>query len=145
MSEGSLVKIRCTLPGGEVQWIEKELLDYDAPFDLTPQEVVGSRAVDSPLVIHTGDRLPTAYAYTLSGSLYATSPEALETQYFRLKRWLRVADQVWRGGRYLKLSFAAIGGTEPLRGQCVIPAGIVCAVSELRWYAVQGGQEVALD
>ena len=145
MSAGSLVRVRCTLPGGEVKWIEKELLDYDAPFDLAPQDITGSRAVDSPFVAHTGDRLPTSYAYTLNGNLHATTPEALEVQYFRLKALLRHADQVWRGGRYLKLNFALIGGTEPLRGQCVVPAVIVCAVRELRWYAVQSGQEVTLD
>lgn len=145
MSAGSLVRVRCTLPEGKVQWIEKELLDYDAPFDLAPQEPSGSRAVDSPFVAHTGDGIPTSYVYTLTGHLHATSPEALDAQYFRLKRWLRVADQVWRGDRFLRVSFAVIGGTEPLRGQCVVPAAIACAVKELRWYTVLGGQEVALD
>lgn len=126
--------MRCTLPGLGIRWIEHELLDYDAPYDLTPQAVGGSRAVDSRLVAHTGDWLPTEYAYTLTGNLHARTPQALEAEYFRLKSWLRYADQAWRGERYLKLSRGLIGGGQPLRGQCVVPAPIVCAVRELRWY-----------
>lgn len=138
VSAGSLVRVRCTLPDGKVEWIDQDLLDYDAPFDLPPQEVSGSRAVDSPLVAHTGDRLPTSYVYTLTGNLHATSPQKLELRYFQIKSLLRYADQVWRGERFLNLSFAVIGGTEPLRGQCVVPAAIACAVSELRWYDKDG-------
>lgn len=119
---------------GESDWIVGDLLDYDAPFDLTPAGVGGARAADSPVVAHTGDRLPTTYAYTATGNLHARTPEELQTLYFRLKRQLRHADQIWRGDRFLKIAYALIGGTEPLRGQCVVPAPIVCAVRDLRWY-----------
>ena len=138
MSAGSLVRLRCTLPDGKEAWLDQDLLDYDAPFDLTPQEPSGSRAVDSPFVAHTGDGIPTSYVYTLTGHLHATDPEKLELRYFQIKALLRYADQVWRGGRFLNLSFAVIGGTEPLRGQCVVPAAIACAVKELRWYDKDG-------
>ena len=142
MSAGSLVRLRCRLPGGDIVWLDQDLLDYDAPFDLAPQEPSGSRAVDSPVVAHTGDGIPTSYVYTLTGHLHATDPEKLELRYFQIKALLRYADQVWRGGRFLNLSFAVIGGTEPLRGQCVVPAAIACAVKELRWYDKDG---VALE
>lgn len=144
---GSLVRVRCTLPGGSplrdnpddpVVWLDTDLLDFDAPFDLTPQAPSGARAVDSYLVVHTDDGRPTDFGYTASGNLYATTPRELDTKYFRIKRLLKYADQVWRGDRYLNVKGALIGGTEPLRGQCVVPAAIACRVTDLHWYDEEG-------
>ena len=142
---GSLVRIRCAPPpelrdnpDDPVVWLDTDLLDFDAPFDLTPQAPSGARAVDSHLVVHTDDGRPTEFGYTANGHLYARSPEELDTKYFRIKRLLKYADQVWRGDRYLKVKGALIGGTEPLRGQCVVPAAIACRVTDLRWYDEEG-------
>ncbi|MBB5234482.1 hypothetical protein [Deinococcus budaensis] len=134
----SLVRIHFRQAGllaGETKpWLGDDLRDYDAPFDLESPPVGGARAADSRIVAHTGDNLPTVYAYTATGHLHATSPEALQTLYFKVKRQLRHADEIWRGDRYLKIAGATLGGREPLRGQCVVPAPIVCRVVDLRWY-----------
>ncbi len=119
-------------------WLTDELTRYSAPYDLLPPSVTGSRAVDSSSVAHTGDGRTTTYAYTATGDLSATTPERLDVKYFRTKRLLRYADQVWRADRFLKLAGATIGGADPLRGQVVVPAPIVCAVSDLRWFDSKG-------
>lgn len=136
----SLVKVRYTLPGPDQvpQWIDEDLLDWDAPYDLAAAPIGGARAVDSRLVAHTGDRLPTDFAYTASGNLYAISPEKLDVDYFKIKARLHYADEIWRGPKHLKLSYALLTATTPLAGQCVVPASIVCAVKELRWYDAHG-------
>lgn len=137
----SLVRIHISAEGlrtGELEWLERELLDYDAPFDLQAPPVGGSRAVDSVLVAHTGDRITTGYAYTATGRLHAKTPQELEVLYWRVKRQLKYADQIWRGDRYLKIAGAVIAGETPGRGQTFVPAPIVARVKELRWYDAQG-------
>ncbi|MDL2342555.1 hypothetical protein QOL99_00130 [Deinococcus sp. MIMF12] len=137
----SLIRIHIAPAGllpGESEWLDAELLDYDAPFDLQAAPVEGGRAVDSVVVRHTGDRLPTSYAYTATGYLYGRSDTELDALYWRVKRQLAHADQIWRGERYLKVGGATLAGGEPLRGQTVVPAPIVCQVTELRWYRANG-------
>ncbi|CAM3265692.1 hypothetical protein DESA109040_05860 [Deinococcus saxicola] len=133
-----LIRIRCTLPGAGVVWLVDDLTRYSAPFDLTPPTTTGSRAVDSAVVAHTGDGRTTVYAYTATGDLAATTPQGLDTKYFKTKRLLRYADQVWCADRYLNIAGATLGGLDPLRGQTVVPAPIVCAVTDVRWHDAKG-------
>ncbi|AZI45345.1 hypothetical protein EHF33_20765 (plasmid) [Deinococcus psychrotolerans] len=128
-----IIRVRYTAEDGTQAWLEEELRHYSGPIDLEPPSIAGNRAVDGLLIRHSGDRLPTSYGYTITGSQSGQSPEKLTASYFKLKRALKTANQVWRYELYLNCAYGLLGAGTPERGQTVLDSPIAFAVSDLRW------------
>jgi len=129
----SIIRVRYTAEDGTQAWLDDDLRHYDMPIDLEPPSVAGNRAVDASVVRHSGDRLATSYGITATGTLVAKSPDELMLLYWRVKKCLRTANQVWRGNYYLNVTYGLLGAGKPDRGQTAIDTPIPFAVSDLRW------------
>lgn len=119
-------------------FIDDELRAFIGPYDFEPPPVSGRRAPDSKIVHHTGDRLPTTFAYTITGTLSAVTPDALEALYWKLKRELKTVVRVWRGPRYFECAYGVMGGGTPRRGETSVDIAIVFAISRLAWFDANG-------